>query len=247
MTRRWIAWGTVSAFMALAISVHLGFLNTFDAVVRQWARPDDVWGAAQLQADIVVEGLRPPIVAALLVAFTAVCCVKGRSLRPAAFVGIVSVVTVALTVMTKIAVGRPDPHGLIGSTGGSFPSGHMITLMVSLGLAVLLAWPRAGRWIWLVPALGGGLMGVCLLLQAAHWFTDIVGGILLAVVVLYVTTASIGRLSARDRSRNADSAAGAPSPLVPVHRVGARQEAGIDQLAHLWGRRLLRSWPGKLF
>jgi hypothetical protein len=39
----------------------------------------------------------------------------------------------------------------------------MITLMVSLGLAVLVAWPCAGRWVWLVPALGGGLMGVCLL------------------------------------------------------------------------------------
>jgi membrane-associated phospholipid phosphatase len=208
MTRRWIAWGTVGAFMALAISVHLGFLNTFDAIVRQWARPDDVWGAAQLQADIVVEGLRPPIVAALLVAFTAVCCVKGRSLRPAAFVGIVSVVTVALTVMTKIAVGRPDPHGLIGSTGGSFPSGHMITLIVSLGLAMLLVvWPRAGRWVWLVPALGGGLMGVCLLLQAAHWLTDLVGGSLLAAVVLSVATASGWTRWLHDRPRNDNQSA----------------------------------------
>jgi membrane-associated phospholipid phosphatase len=217
MTRRWIAWGSVSAFTPLAISVHLGSLNTFDAIMRQWARPDDVWGAAELRADIVVEGLRPPIIAALLVAFTAVCCIKGRSLRPAAFVGVVSVVTVALTVITKFAVGRPDPYGFIGSTGGSFPSGHIITLMVSLGLAVLLAWPRVGsRWVWLAPALGGGLMGVCLLLQATHWFTDIVGGILLAVVVLYITTASVGHLSAGDRSRNTDSGASTPSSLVPV-------------------------------
>jgi hypothetical protein len=121
MTRRWNVWGSVSALTALAISGHLGFLNTFDAIVRQWARPDGVWGAAQLRADIVVEGLRPPIVAALLVAFTAVCCVKGRSLRSAAFVGVVCVVTVALTVMTKIAVGRPDPHGLIASAGAASP------------------------------------------------------------------------------------------------------------------------------
>jgi membrane-associated phospholipid phosphatase len=247
MTRRWIAWGSVIAFTALAIPVHLGFLNTFDAIVRQWARPDDVWGVAQLRADIVVEGLRPPIVAVLLMAFTAVCCVKRRSLRPAAFVGVVSAMTVALTVMTKIVVGRPDPHGLVGSTGGSYPSGHMITLVVSLGLVVLVAWPRAGWWVWLVPVLGGGLMGVCLLLQAAHWFTDIVGGILLAVVVLSITTASVGRLSAGDRSRNADSSASTPSSLVPVHRVGVRQGTGIEQLAHLGSRRLLRSWPGKLF
>ena len=198
-------------------------------------------------ADVVVEGLRPIVVAGLLAAFTGAYCVKRRSRKPATFVGGVCLATVALTVAVKIVMGRADPHGLLGSDGGSFPSGHVIAVMVSVGLAVLLARPRAGRWVWIIAALAGGLMGVCLLLQAAHWFTDIVGGILLAVVVLYVTTASIGRLSARDRSRNADSAAGAPSLLVPVHRVGARQEVGIDQLAHLWGRRLLRSWPGKLF
>jgi membrane-associated phospholipid phosphatase len=232
MTRRWIAWGSVTAFTALAIAVHLGFLNTFNATMRQWARPNDVWGAAQLRADIVVEGLSPPIVAVLLMAFTAVCCVKRRSLRPAAFVGVVSVITVALTVISKIAVGRPDPHGLVASTGGSYPSGHMITLMVSLGLVVLVAWPRAGRWVWLVPALGGGLMGVCLLLQAAHWFTDIVGGILLAVVLLSITTAYVGRLLTAERPRKADSCAGTPSSFLPVHRVGVRQNTGIEQLAH---------------
>ena len=43
--------------------------------------------------------------------------------------------------------------------GGSFPSGHMIGVVVCLGLARLIARPRAGRWIWLIPAFGGGLMG----------------------------------------------------------------------------------------
>ena len=234
MTRRWIAWGSVSAFTALAISVHLGLLNMFDAIVRQWARPDDVWGAPQLRADIVVEGLRPPIAAVLLMAFTAVCCVKRRSLRPAAFVGVVSVMTMALTVITKIAVGRPDPHGLVGSTGGSYPSGHMITLMVSLGLVVLVAWPRARRWVWLVPALGGGLMGVCLLLQAAHWFTDIVGGILLAVVVLSVATASRWTRWLPDRPRNENkSATSDVRRSSSLTSVGAaqRQHRAIAQLA----------------
>ena len=57
MTRSWVAWGSAGAFIALAIAVHLGLLDTFDLIARAWARPDDVWGAAQMGADVVVEGL----------------------------------------------------------------------------------------------------------------------------------------------------------------------------------------------
>jgi membrane-associated phospholipid phosphatase len=174
----------------LAVSVHRGFLNTFDSVVREWARPDDVWGTVQLRADYVVEGLRPAVIAGLLAAFTVAFCLIRRSLRPAVFVGCVGLTTMALTVAAKMAVGRPDTHGTTAdSHGGSFPSGHIIAVVVCLGLAVLLTQPRARRWVWLIPALAGGLMGACLLVQAAHWSTDIVGGGLLAVGVLTAVTA----------------------------------------------------------
>ncbi|MGH8823056.1 MAG: phosphatase PAP2 family protein, partial [Jiangellaceae bacterium] len=68
-------------------------------------------------------------------------------------------------------------------------SGHTISVIVCLGLAVLVAQPRVGRWVWLVPALGGALMGASLLVQAAHWSTDVAGGALLATGVLTVVSA----------------------------------------------------------
>jgi membrane-associated phospholipid phosphatase len=223
VTRFWVAWGSAGAFIALAIAVHLGLLDTFDMITRAWARPNDVWGAAQIRADFVVEGLRPTVVAGLLAAFTAACCVKRRSLRPAAFVGGVCLATVALTVAVKIIMGRPDPHGLLGSDGGSFPSGHVIVVMVGVGLAGLIARPRAGRWVLIIAALSDGLMGVCLLLQAAHWLTDLVGGSLLAGVVLSVATASrwSHRLQHRPRNDNqsATSTVGRSSSLTSAGAV----------------------------
>jgi membrane-associated phospholipid phosphatase len=130
-------------------------------------------------------------VAALMAAFTVAHCVRQRSFRPGIFVTGVCLTNVALTVVTKTVVGRPDPHGLLATDyGGSFPSGHMTSVFVCFGLAVLLARSSAGRWVWLVPALAGGLMGTALLLQAAHWLTDLVGGGLLAICVLAVATAS---------------------------------------------------------
>jgi membrane-associated phospholipid phosphatase len=188
---RWrIAIGLAGAFTALAMSVHLGLLNTFDSTIREWARPDDEWGPVQLRADYVVEGLRPIVVTSLLGAFTIAFCVIRRSLRPAMFVGGVWLMTAALTIAAKLAVGRPDTHGMVDSLGGSFPSGHTISVIVGLGLAVLLAQRRVDRWIWLVPALLGALMGAALIVQAAHWSTDVLGSALLGTVVLVAASAS---------------------------------------------------------
>ena len=189
--RRWsIALVSMCAFTALALAVHSGVLNNLDKIIRQWARPDDVWGTAQLWADLVIEGLRPAVLAALLSLFTLGYSIKRRSLRPVAFVSVAALATVAVTAATKITVGRLNPHGDVGNDGGSFPSGHTIAVVVCLGLGVLMMQPRVGRRVWLIPAFGGVLMGVSLLLQAAHWSTDIAGGGLLATGVLAIMIAS---------------------------------------------------------
>jgi membrane-associated phospholipid phosphatase len=172
------------------VAVHLGLTQTFDVALRDWARPHDVWGTVQMQADLVVEGLSPAVLGALLAVFTFAHCVKRRSARPMLFVGVVSMMTGMMTIAMKTAMGRPDPHGLLTNDyGGSFPSGHVVGVMICLGLALQMARPGADRWVWLIPAVGGGLMGACLLLEAAHWPTDIVGGGLLAAGVLALATA----------------------------------------------------------
>jgi len=185
-----IALVSMCAFTALAFAVHFGVLNNLDMIIREWARPADVWGPAQLWADLVIEGLRPAVLAALLPLFTLGYSIKRRSLRPVAFVSVAALATVAVTVATKIAVGRLNPHGDVGNDGGSFPSGHTIAVVVCLGLGVLMMRPRVGRWVWLIPAFGGFLMGASLLLQAAHWSTDIAGGGFLATGVLAIMIAS---------------------------------------------------------
>ena len=229
MTRWWIALGSVSVFTALALSVHVGLLDEFDSIVGEWARPHDVWGAAQVRADLVVHGLRPAVLAALLAAFTVACGMKRRSMRLVWFVGSVGLATVALTAATKTAVGRPDTHGSItNGFGGSFPSGHVTTVIVCLGLAVLVARPRAGRWVWLVPALGGGLMAASLLLQATHWFTDVVGGGLLATSLLAFASASgLSRWShgpAETDEGSRKSEVGRAVPVTPASSFGTDSE-----------------------
>ena len=89
---------TAGAFTALAVAVHLGLLTTFDSIVREWARAVRHLGMAQLRADLVVEGMRPAVLAGLLAALTVAYCVRRRSWIPAALVGGVCLATAALTV-----------------------------------------------------------------------------------------------------------------------------------------------------
>jgi membrane-associated phospholipid phosphatase len=205
------------------VGVHFGLLTTFDSAIRELMRPDDVWGTTQLRADYVVEGLRPAVVISVLAAYTVVVCVVRRSLRPGLFVGVIWLMTAAMTVAVKIAMARPDPHGIVGGHGGSFPSGHTISVVVCLGLAVLVAKPRLGRWIWIPLGLAGTLMGAALLVQAAHWSTDVLGGGLLAIGVLAAASVSgwcEWSLGAMGDRRVADRGGPNPESSAPNESVG---------------------------
>jgi membrane-associated phospholipid phosphatase len=200
--------------------VHLGLLDSFDSIIREWARPDDLWGTAQLRADYVVEGLRPAVLAILLAAFTVAFSVLRRSLRPLVFVGGVCLITAAVTFAAKMAVGRPDTHGTTtNSHGGSFPSGHIIAVVVCLGLALLIAHPRVRRWVWLIPGLMAGVMAVCIMLQAAHWLTDVVAGGVLATGIL-VAVRTTGWVQWSHGGRGREQQPPAPDPRAEVSLPG---------------------------
>lgn len=103
---------------------------------------------------------------------------------------VVGATTVALTLLSKLVVSRPDPHGVAGDHGGAFPSGHTVSVMVCLGLAVILFRPEGGRAAWALPGGIGVLMAGSLVVQGAHWATDVLGGALLAVTVLAAASAA---------------------------------------------------------
>ena len=165
------------------------------ATAPAWRWLSDSWHApAQLLVGLGSYQVAVPVLAACALAAAA----RRRTLRPLP-VALAAVVLLLVTVTAaKIAVGRTGP-GLttLGSGGlGVFPSGHTTTATVCLGLAVLLSFParptpparpaRARR------AAVAAVAVVCLLVGAAlvwcdyHWFTDVVAGWALAVLIIQV-------------------------------------------------------------
>jgi membrane-associated phospholipid phosphatase len=185
------------AFLVLAALVALHTTQALDDWVRDYFRPGDAWGPAQRRADRVVEGLRPMVVAPVLFLAAVASSIGRRSWRPAGFALLVGGSAVVVTEATKLLLGRPDPHHETLAHSGSFPSGHTVTVLVALGGALLLL--RATRWWqWLVVAALGGAMGLALLIEGAHWLTDVVGGVLVSTCVLVLASTS------RLRSRQTD-------------------------------------------
>jgi membrane-associated phospholipid phosphatase len=203
---------STAAFVVLSLLVARDITQDLDNAVRQWFRPNDVWGIYQLIFGNVVDGIAPPVAVVLLGIATIVAAWRDRSIRPMVFAGLTTSVAMVLTVAGKAISQRPDPHGGLWH-GGAYPSGHMVMLLVALGCALLMLRPRARWWEWLGVALVGLTMAVSLLFLAMHWFTDVVAGSLIGITLLAVV--SIPGVARASRKRNVESGTAERDPGAP--------------------------------
>lgn len=174
---------TAVAFVLLSVVVAAGLTQPLDTAAREVFRPGDVWGPTQQTFGYLVDGLAPPITATLLALGSAIAAWRAGSVRPLVFAGATAGLAVGLTLVTKPVLGRSDGHGDLHGMASSYPSGHLVMLLVVLGTLVLLFAPRS-RWLWVGVGLLVLLMGVAILVVAMHWLTDLVASALLGAMVL---------------------------------------------------------------
>ena len=180
----WAAVAFVVLFIVLTGLVLTGVAQPLDDRLVQYFRPDDVWGERQIRYSPWMHRMRPPLMFALLAGTCLVVSVWRRSWRPAVLGLALGTTSAVLVFLVKLAVERPDPHGEVPQFGGSYPSGHMVAVLVCLGGCLLVLAPRTRWWWWALPAAAAVLMTAALVLSAAHWTSDVVGGALLALVLL---------------------------------------------------------------
>lgn len=184
--RRTILVGVLAgaALVALSVGVGAGGTVALDDWARELFRPGDEWGRLQIQVDVIVEGLRPRNTLALLALVSALAALWHRAWWPVGRVAVVGGAGIAMTLALKAVVGRADTHGELGTLGGSYPSGHVVALLLLAGCTALLLWEHPGRLAWSLVGAMGLVMAWALMVQTAHWLTDVVGAVLIGVVVL---------------------------------------------------------------
>jgi membrane-associated phospholipid phosphatase len=132
----------------------------------------------------------------VLVLVTSYVAWRARLWRPVT-VAVSSVIAVNLVVLVlKLWLGRgqprlEDPDFFNG--GDLYPSGHTANVVLVYGLAVFLLVRyigisrRARRILWTVVLVLSVVMTVTSLTLRWHWFTDLVGGLLVGAAVLQIT------------------------------------------------------------
>jgi membrane-associated phospholipid phosphatase len=176
-----VALAAAAAFAVVLVAVATGATEALDRSAAEWFRPHDSWGEAQIRLGPVIDGLEPRRAYVFLGLVTVAVTLRRRSWRPALFAGLVATVSMGATTAVKVATHRADPTGYVASTGGSFPSGHVVALIACLGCCALLLWRRTRWWQWVLVAIPPAVMAAALLYAGAHWVTDVLGGALLAV------------------------------------------------------------------
>ena len=189
-------------FLVLTLGVASGWADGLDLRIARHFRPTDAWwGDLQNTWSPWMSRLRPLHVMVLFTATVVGVCLLRRSWWPMAFGGALAVGGVAALLLLQLVLARTDPHGYLEPRGGSYPSGHMLAVVVFLGGCLLLGWPRVRWWGWTTVAVPAGLMATSLVVTVAHWPSDVLGGGLLAAAV--VAGASRSPLRRRAHHRGA--------------------------------------------
>jgi membrane-associated phospholipid phosphatase len=172
------------AYLVLTWFVAAGRTVSLDDAVYQVFRPGGVWAGAQEVFGNVVDDLQPAVCVLILVAVAGYSARRQRSWAPLVLVAVLLVPTAMVILGTKTVVDRVDPAGGFTPGRGAYSSGHSaFILLCSAGVAMLIE--RPVRW-WVRILVGGlcVLMALSLLWIGLHWFSDVVGGSLVGVVVL---------------------------------------------------------------
>jgi len=153
---RWRIGAVVAAFGVVSVLVHTHASDPVDLWAYRHLYPDQHWGLPQMAGDVLVNLLQPAVTG---VAFVLLAWRRSRSAVPGALLR-VAVVSV-LVAFLKWFFDRPDVHGSTAHLGGSYPSGHMVSIVA-----------YGGPW-WLA-----ALLALALLVTGTHWLTDVVAGVL---------------------------------------------------------------------
>jgi len=127
-----------------------------------------------------------------------IAAIRQRWLLAAGALVVVAGANITTQLLKKVVLSRPDfGYGVTNS----FPSGHT-TVVTSLVLAVLLVAPRSARWlVELAGSVCVAVIGVGTVVNSWHYPSDVIGGLLVALVWGLAVLAAISAVEPVDPRR----------------------------------------------
>jgi membrane-associated phospholipid phosphatase len=218
------------AFLLVAVGRHpetqapvtnLAFIGEFDGMVQRWA--DDVRNGVLTGLCTFLSVVGGGLVTIPLRVLVATWLLYRRRFVALSAFMLTWVASEALLTWLKVYFhrGRP-PAPLVTTSGFSFPSGHAVAgaaFAVALVLVAFPPGPRRRKWELLAVAFTF-VMALSRVYLAAHWFSDVVTGVVLGAGIAIGSAAFVTEvtnvLSARGVIRRPETAPGDPlDPRLP--------------------------------
>lgn len=139
-----------------------------------------------------------PVILALGAIFAGVTWKRCRAASIAIFAASLARPPLEWSMKEIVGRSRPDLERLVDGTGPSFPSGHVLASVAVWGLLpvlVALFTSRRGLW-WVsvgVSVMLVGLIGLSRIYLGVHWFSDVVGGLVVGSFFLLGVEALLKR------------------------------------------------------
>ncbi len=199
----------IIGFAALTVivdaHVNLPFDQSILAIARSWDGTPAIWNALSESANFPLIGIGFGLIAYLFV--------KKRR-REALLVLIMLAAVTAGSEGVKQLVARPRPGGTDPNIPGvvySYPSGHVLEVLVILGMVAIRTW-RSARPTWLkvgfavLVAIEVVLVGIARMALNEHFPSDVLAGILggLGALGLYAWLTRSGAWAVRSSAKNDD-------------------------------------------
>jgi membrane-associated phospholipid phosphatase len=189
-----------AAFLALLVMNTLHQTQGLDDLVWRVTDPGGEWGFRQLLAVRISDALQPTHMIGLFAVVSAAIGGYRRSWRPLGRFALLVAPAIMVELGLKWSLPRVNPRPYLGHTGGSFPSGHMLSAVICSGGAVLLLATRHRWWHWLLAMVAPAVVGASLMIGVLHWASDVVGGALLGTSLLACSALpSTHRMTHQDR------------------------------------------------
>jgi membrane-associated phospholipid phosphatase len=175
-----LALATAAIFVCVAWHVTRVPIQRFDQRVLDWMIDVRSWPLTGVAKSLNVLGL-VYVTLPVRVITAGFLALKRRWWHLAAFVSALVLSEVAVGTLKAVYDRARPPHSLVGTSGGSFPSGHAIAAAVTTVAMVIALFPEGRRrYAWgALAAAFSLLMALSRVYLAAHWLSDAVAGVLL--------------------------------------------------------------------
>jgi undecaprenyl-diphosphatase len=180
-----------AAFLFLAVSAMIdrgALLLTWDKPIQHAveSRRGDEWNTLFLTASRFGSTIFVLSLGALLAALTWRRC---RAVSIALIVATLGRPLIEFVLKDIVERGRPDFGRMVNGVGYSFPSGHVMAAVALWGLVPMVVglYSSSRRLWWASVALSAGMIATISasrIYLGVHWFSDVVGGLLLGSLFL---------------------------------------------------------------